>query len=131
VSKRPKGKTFADVVRAVEQQPVVPESDYSGVVDPSGKRWHRDEAEVSPARALELAGDGASVAWDNCGCGGYCGFDWYTPEDVARMVAAGTPEVSRHTKRRRGGSLSVWTSGDRDVLVVAENAVRWGDVISG
>jgi hypothetical protein len=104
VSKRPKGKTFADIVREVEQQPVVPERDYSGVVDPSGKRWHRDEAEVSPARALELAGDGASVAWDNCGCGGYCGFDWYTPEDVARMVAAGTPEVSRHTKRRRGAA---------------------------
>jgi hypothetical protein len=128
VSKRPKGKTFADVVREVEQQPVVPDPDYSGIVDPSGKRWHRDEAEVSPARALELAGDGASVAWDNCGFG-CCPFYWYTPEDVARMVAAGTPEV-RRTKRRRG-SLGVWTSGDGDVLVVAEGAVQWGDVISG
>jgi hypothetical protein len=129
VIKRPKGKTFADVVREVEQQPVVPEPDYSGIVDPSGKRWHRHEAEVSPARALELARAGTPVAWDDCGCGGYCGFDWYTPEDVARMVAAGTPKV-RHTKRRKG-SLSVWTSGDGDVLVVVESAVQWGDVISG
>jgi hypothetical protein len=128
MSKRPKGKTFADIVREVEQQPVVPERDYSGVVDPSGRRWHRDEAEVSPARALELAGDGASVAWDNCGFG-CCDFYWYTPEDVARMVAAGTPKV-RQTKRRKG-ILSVWTSGDGDILVVAEDTVQWGDVIGG
>ena len=128
MGQHPKGKTFADVVREVEQQPVVPVPDHSGVVDPSGKRWHRHLAEISPARALELAREGAPIAWDACGCGGYCGFDWYSTEDVARMVAAGNPKV-RRTKRRKG-SLSVWTSGDGDVLVVAEDAVQWGDVIN-
>jgi len=129
VSKDPKGKTFAEVVREVEQQPVVPARDYSGVVDPGGRRWHRHLAEISPARALELAKEGAPIAWDPCGCGGYCGFGWYAANDVARMVAAGTPNV-RHTKRRRG-NLSVWASDDGGILVVAEDAVQWGDVISG
>lgn len=45
------------------------------------------------------------------------------------MVAAGTPNV-RHTKRR-SGNISVWTSEDGGVLVVAEDAVEWGDVIGG
>ena len=128
MSKQPKGKTFADVVREVEQQPVGPVRDYSGVVDPSVKRWQH-LAEISPARALELAKEGAPIAWDPCGGGGYCGFDWYAADDVARMVAAGTPKV-RHTKRSRG-NLSVWTSEDGGVLVVAEDAVQWADVICG
>jgi hypothetical protein len=129
VSKQPKGKTFAEVVREVEQQPVEPVRDYSGVVDPGGTRWHQQLAEISPARALELAKERAPIAWDPCGCGGFCGFDWYAAEDVARMVAAGTPKV-RHTKRKRG-NLSVWTNEAGAVLVVAEDAVQWGDVISG
>lgn len=129
MSKQPKVKTFAEVVREVEQQPVVPSRDYSGVVDPSGRRWHQHLAEISPARALELAKEGASIAWDPCGCGGYCGFDWYAADQAARMVAAGTPNV-RHTKRR-SGNISVWTSEDGGVLVVAEEAVEWGDVIGG
>ena len=57
------GSPFAEVVREVEQQPVVPADDYSGVVDPSGRRWHQHLAEISPARALELAKEGAPIAW--------------------------------------------------------------------
>jgi hypothetical protein len=45
------------------------------------------------------------------------------------MVAAGTPKV-RHTKRKTG-NLSVWKNEAGGVLVVAEDAVQWGDVISG
>lgn len=127
MSKQPKGQTFAQVVREVEQQPVVPDLDYSGVVDPGGTRWRQDLAEISPARALELAKQGAPIAWDPCGCGGFCGFDWYAADDIARMVAAGTPTVS-HTKRKRG-NLSVWKNQAGEVLVVAEDAVQWGGVI--
>ena len=129
MSKQPKVKTFAEVVREVEQQPVVTARDYSGVVDPSGRGWHQHLAKISPGRALELAKEGAPIAWDRCGCGGYCGFDWYAADQAARMVAAGTPNV-RHTKRR-SGNISVWTSEDGGVLVVAEDAVQWGDVIGG
>jgi hypothetical protein len=129
VSKHPKGKPFVDIVREVEDQPVVPAADSSGVVDPNGKRWHRHLLKISPARALELAKEGALIAWDPCGCGGYCGFNWYGAADAARMVAAGTPTV-RSTKRRKG-NISLWTSDDGGVLVVAEDAIQWGGVING
>src|SRR4051812_41503689 len=98
------------MVREVKQLPVERDPDHSGVVDPSGKRWHQHLAQISPALALKLAKAGAPIAWDPCGCGGYCGFDWYGAEDAARMVAAGTPKV-RLTKRRKG-NLSLWTSDD-------------------
>jgi hypothetical protein len=129
VGKQSKGQTFAEMVREVEQQPAVPVIDYSGVTDPSGTRWHQDLAQISPGRALDLASGGARIAWDRCGCGGYCGFDWYAPEDEARMVAAGVPKV-RATKRRHG-NLSLWTNDAGGLLVVAEDAVQWGSVIDG
>lgn len=78
---------------------------------------------------VELAAGGARVAWDHCGCGGYCGFDWYSPEEEARMLAAGTPDVG-HTKRRQG-ALSLWTNDAGGSLIVAVNCVRWGGVIDG
>lgn len=129
MGKHLKGRTFADIVRDVEAEPVVPEVDRSGVVDPSGNRWHQHLADISPTQALELAKNGASIAWDPCGCGGYCGFDWYGAAEVARMVAAGTPKV-RCTKRRKG-NLSQWANAEGSILVVAEDAVQWGDVING
>lgn len=129
VSKRPHTQTFADIVREVEETPAPPTPDYSGVVDPSGTRWHRHLTEISPAQALRLAAEGASVAWDPCGCGGYCGFRWFGPEEVAHMIAAGTPTV-RHTKKRHG-NISQWASEDGAVLVVAEDAVHWGRGIDG
>ena len=68
------------------------------------------------------------MAWDPYGCGGYCGFRWFNPDQVALLVSSGTPTV-RHTKRRRGNH-SQWTSGEGKALVVAEDAVRWADLLA-
>jgi hypothetical protein len=129
VSKEPKGKTFAEIVREVEDQPVVPVADRTGVVDPSGRRWHQHVARITPARALELASQGATVAWDPCGCGGYCPFDWFGVDDVAALVASGKPSI--RAKKNTWGNLSEWITSDGDVLVVAELSVRWGALIDG
>ena len=129
MSKRPRTPTFAEIVREVEQAPPPRVDDRSGVVDRDGTRWHQTAGEISPGRAFQLAAEGAAVAWDPCGCGGYCGFDWFGADEVARLVAAGRPTV-RDTKRHQG-NLSEWASEDGRVLVVAEQAVRWGDLICG
>jgi len=112
----------------VREQPVVPEPDRDGVRDPDGVRWTMSRQSISAGKAQHLAEAGAAVAWDPCGCGGYCGFDWFTGDQTAQMVAAGTPTV-RNTKRRRG-NISLWVSEDERLLVVAEDNVRWGNLLA-
>ncbi len=129
MGKRAHRQTFADVVREVEETPTAPEPRTGGITDPNGTYWLPNKRQISPSQALALASAGASVAWDACGCGGYCGFTWFSPEQVARLVSAGTPTI-RHTKRRRG-NISEWASEDGRALVVAEDAVRWADLLDG
>ncbi|MCM0639522.1 hypothetical protein [Cellulomonas wangsupingiae] len=121
-------KPFADIVREVREQPTVSEPEADGVTDPEGTRWRPSRSSISEAQAHALLQGGARVAWDPCGCGGYCGFTWFGPDDTSRLMASGTPVV-RNTKRRRG-NISEWTAGDGRVLVVAEAAVRWADLMA-
>ena len=129
MGKRPPAKTFADIVRDAKENPEPPVADYTGAGDPQGRGWHEEAAEISPARALSLARSGAPVAWDSCGCGGYCGFEWFSPEEVSRMTEAGSPKLRAGKKHH--GWLSEWATSDGDVLVVAVCEVQWGDVIRG
>ncbi|WP_258723260.1 hypothetical protein [Cellulomonas sp. NS3] len=129
MSRKPdRRKSFADVVREVLEQPTVSEPESGGVTDPEGTRWRPSKSSISEGQAHALLKHGARVAWDPCGCGGYCGFTWFGPEEAARLFASGTPTV-RNTKRRRG-NISEWTADDGRVLVVAEDAVRWADLMA-
>jgi hypothetical protein len=129
MGKRPPRQTFAEVVREVEEAPVTPEPRTGGITDPTGTHWMPINRQISPGHALALAAAGAPVAWDACGCRGYCGFTWFSEAQVAGLVRAGAPTI-RHTKRRRG-NLSEWGSEDGRALVVAEDAVRWADLLDG
>lgn len=129
VSKQHKTKTFAEIVREVEEHPADPVPDRSGVVDPSGRRWHQELAQISPERALELAQQGAAVAWDFCGCRGYCGLEWYSADEVAALVESGKPTIK--AKKRSWGNISQWATSEGEVLVVAEVSVQWGSLILG
>lgn len=128
MSKRAARRTFAEIVREVEETPAAPEPRAGGVEDPFGTYWTPQNGEITPSQALDLAGAGAAVAWDPCGCGGYCGFTWFDQQQVDRLVAAGAPTI-RHTKRRRG-NISEWASEDGRALVVAEDDVHWADLLS-
>lgn len=99
----------------------------AGVGDAEGVRWVQTNDSISAGQAHALVEQGARGAWDPCGCGGYCGVTWFSPDQVSRLLAAGSPLV-RSTKRRRG-SLSEWATEDGRVLVVAEDAVRWADLM--
>lgn len=121
-------KPFSEVLREVQERPVRPEPDRAGVADAEGTRWVKSRTSITPGEAVALVAHGARVAWDPCGCGGYCGFTWFSPDEVARLAAAGSPTV-RSTKRRRG-NISEWVAADGRVLVVAEDAVRWSDLLA-
>lgn len=127
MSTRRQRKPFAEVVREVRESPSRPVPARNGVVGPDGRRWHLVAAELAPAEALARAAAGAAVAWDPCGCRGYCAFTWYTHREGERMVAAGEPVV-RLSKRHNGG-ISEWATLDGQRLVVAEDAVTWGGLL--
>ena len=127
MTKRAHRRPFAEVVREVRETPSPPQATHGGIADPQGRHWVRNKQEISPGHALALAAAGAPVAWDACGCGGHCGFTWLAPDEVAQLVRAGTPVV-RRTKRRHG-NISEWATVDGQRLVVAEDAVRWGDLL--
>lgn len=99
----------------------------NGVTDPEGARWRRTTSSINPRQAHALAVQGARLAWDPCGCGGYCAFTWFDAADVARLVAAGPPRA-RRTKTRRA-NISEWVGDDGRSLVVAEDAIRWADLL--
>lgn len=134
MGKRRPQQSFADIVREVEAAPEPPKPErHAGLypdefVDKDNRHYVLVTEDVSEERALEAARTGALVVWDTCGCGGYCGMEWFTADDVQRMVASGRPNISR-TKRRRG-SVSEWHAEDGTVLLLAEDAVAWGDVMT-
>lgn len=134
MKKRPVRQSFADIVRDVESTPQpIPEPKRPGIgedgvlTDPDGREYRRVSDEVGPARALELATAGAVVAWDPCGCGGYCGFDWFNADDVSTMVASGPPTI-KNNKRHRG-NISEWRSDPGVTLLLAQDDVRWSDLM--
>lgn len=131
MARRSNSRSFADIVREVERGAVETPSDTATPAGclkaPDGPIWSY-VSNISAPRALALADSGAVVAWDPCGCGGYCGITWYTPDDVRRLVAAGPPRVKNN--KRWNGRLSEWHEPAGGRLVLAEDAVIWGHLLS-
>ncbi len=121
--------TFADIVQEVRAAPklqVPLRSDIrAGVlVGADGPVWERVSDDVPADRALELVRRGAAVASDGCGCAGYCGLDWLSAEDLARLAAGGIPRVSHKSFAWSG--LSKWITSADERLLLATGDVRWG-----
>ncbi|MFI7588516.1 hypothetical protein ACIB24_15710 [Spongisporangium articulatum] len=96
------------------------------LLGPDGTWFDRVENEISPGRAVELLTSGAQVAWDACGCGGFCGFIWLDDDSRARLRKAGRPQIGGRVKRGQWGVMSHWRSAAGADLIVAEAYVRWG-----
>jgi hypothetical protein len=126
VAKQHRRQTFAEIVADVESSPPAPPPrpgrHLDRMIDPSGVSYGLVD-DISPERALELARDGALVAWDPCGCGGGCGFEWYSPDDVQAMVASGRPTIRR---KHPVAGIDEWRSADDAVLLVVNECVTWG-----
>lgn len=133
MSKGDARKSFADIVREVQSTPKPTEHRRPGLyrnefLDRDDRHYELVGKDVSERRALIAAQSGAQVVWDPCGCGGYCGLEWYTADDVRRMVSSGQPSISR--RKNHQGRISEWYSGDGLTLLLAENWVTWGDALT-
>ncbi|GAA1997650.1 hypothetical protein JL107_10995 [Nakamurella flavida] len=131
MARRPRGATFAEIVRQVREAPaavVVPVPLLRG---PDGRAYFAiEEEEIDPDRALALVAAGALVAWDYCGGLGHgpCSpLDWFDARDRARMVAAGPP-LLRDADAGRGHLVEL-CAPDGQALVLAMLDVRWGDLM--
>jgi hypothetical protein len=128
--------SFSEILAEVKATPAAPVSDSEQpgihadgkVVAPDGRAYAKTASDISSAAAFEAAAEGAQVAWDPCGCGGYCGLNWFDEADVARMVALGRPNI-RRTKKAHC-SIAEYRSEDGRVLLLVEEDVRWGDFLA-
>lgn len=90
---------------------------------PDGRTYRLADARLSPRRAYELVVAGAVVAFDDCGCDGFCGLAWADHDKLQRLVRHGPPRVRR--KGKGFSSLEEWRTDSGDPLVVARGDVRW------
>lgn len=126
--------TLREIVADLDASPVAADPDdvvpgkYSGdtLYDPDGHALvEAGEHRLAPeeTRAAVLAG--ARLAWDDCGCGGYCNeIVWPAPADLAGAAAQGAPRYGKND----GAHARLLTGNGGDV-VLAEGRVRWGDLL--
>lgn len=124
--------TFAAVVDDLQRRPPAPTpDDRSRLRSPDGRVFFPSVDELSPAEAAAMVAAGATVAWDSCGCQGYCGMEWFPATDNARFLRAGPPEFVPRSRKvpHADGHLSAWRTDDGQVLVLATREVRWGGLM--
>lgn len=127
--------TFAEIVAEVDATPSSPvvaapvePGKYSGstLYDPDGHALvEAGSRDLSPDELRAAVLDGARLAWDDCGCGGYCNaIAWPAREDLIREAHRSAPRFQKNT----GVHVRMLTGNGGDV-VLAEGRVRWGDLL--
>lgn len=84
---------------------------------------------LSPAAAVAELRRGARVAYDQCGCGGYCDVKWLTPDELDELRSAPLPDL--HPAKHGIARLEGWRSPAGEVLIAAVGDVSWGGVVGG
>jgi hypothetical protein len=127
--------TFADIVAEVDATPSSPvvvapvePGKYSGstLYDPDGHALvEAGSRELGPEELRAAVLDGARLAWDECGCGGYCNaIEWPEREDLVREARRSAPRYQKNA----GVHVRMLTGNGGDV-VLAAGRVRWGDLL--
>lgn len=101
----------------------LPPGIHDGVlIDKDGLTYNLLESKVSPEKAVGFVKSGAKVVFDECGCGGTCGFVYSSLEELPVLIK-NKPVLSSH--KGLTGSLSLWQSEDGNTLLLAEGPVNW------
>jgi hypothetical protein len=92
------------------------------LVDKLGVAHTLLERDMAPEAAVNHVKSGARVVFDECGCGGTCGYVYSTTEDLPTLTHK-VPALNTH--KGLTGSLSLWRSQNGDTIVLAEGPVEW------
>lgn len=101
-------------------------TEVGGLVGPGGAVFVKVKHDLSPDQAVLAVAAGALVAWDPCGCGGYCGLDWLNAGRRQALMRAERPRIGRRPKKGQWGTVSLWRSVSEIELLLVEAYVRWG-----
>ncbi|NAZ84389.1 hypothetical protein GTR02_21545 [Kineococcus sp. R8] len=92
-----------------------------------GRGYRLIDNDINPQQARDIAIQGAALGWDACGCGGDCGYRWYTAERVAQAATSGAPELRQQQHLK--GRIALLRSDEGDHLLLAHFPTRWGDLL--
>ena len=99
-------------------------------IDPAGTVYALVATDVEPARVSVLAGLGAAVVYDACGCGGVeCKLDWLTERESLALAAEPPPRL--HPTKDGLARLAEYRADGGQVLIDVTGEVSWGSRIQG
>lgn len=120
---------MAEMISAAESSPSptpsrrLPPGIHDGqLIATDGTAYLLAKSNIEPEEAMRLVTEGAAVAFDECACGGTCGFIWASPEERVSL-ANNTPVLRSH--KGQDGVLSVWASKAGECVVLAQGPVAW------
>jgi hypothetical protein len=92
------------------------------LIDRKGKAYKLSQKNVSPEESSRIVKSGAQVIFDECGCGGVCGFVYASQQELS-LMSTKTPVFK--TQKGLTGSLSVWKSDSGETVLLAEGPIDW------
>lgn len=127
MAKRSKSQSMADIAASVRpaQKPVrrmPPGVSGDLLVDENGVHYQRLLRHLEPFEARAEAEKGSRVVFDECGCGGTCGFIWNSDE---RSLELSQWEPILIKNKKNAGTLSLWEAESGRRLVLAQGLVTW------
>ena len=92
------------------------------LTDRRGQTYTLSAQGITAEDALRFVDSGAQVVFDECGCGGTCGFVYATEKDLPAL-AKKKPVMKTH--KGLTGELSVWQSEQGETVLLATGPVEW------
>ena len=127
--KRPLRTTMKDLVSDAKSSPSeqkknrIPPGIREGILtDRKGRTYVLSAKGISADDAIGFVKSGAQVVFDECGCGGTCGFVYATEKDLP-VLTRKKPKLK--TYKGLTGELSVWQSEQGETIVLATGPVDW------
>ena len=120
---------MAEMISAAESTPGptpskrLPPGMHDGqLIAAGGTAYQLASSSIEPAEAMRWVQEGAAVAFDECACGGTCGFIWASSDERVSL-AQRLPVLRSH--KGLDGVLSVWHSTSGHQIVLAQGPVTW------
>lgn len=121
--------TMAEMISAVQSSPGptpsrrLPPGIHDGqLIAADGTAYQLASSSIEPAEAMRLVTQGAAVAFDECACGGTCGFVWASSDERVSL-AQRLPVLRSH--KGLDGVLSLWQSTSGQHIVLAQGPITW------